>query len=129
MTAPRNSWPRSATVVSVAEDPVADDTPDQDAVVLAFPGVEADTRLRDLVGEVLREERHRQGRTLADVADAAAVSVPYLSEVERGRKEVSSDVLHAIHEALGISLGDVLERSTRRLAPRAQRRGPALLAA
>ena len=107
-------------------DPLPDD---HDAEILAFPGVDPGARLRDVVGEVLREERHRQGRTLTDVAEEAAVSVPYLSEVERGRKEVSSDVLHAIHEALGIGLGDVLERSTQRLRPRAQGRGPALLAA
>lgn len=109
---------------------MADPQPEEhDAEILAFPRVDPDVRLRDVVGEVLRDERHRQGRTLADVAEEAAVSVQYLSEIERGRKEVSSDVLHAVHEALGIGLGDVLERSTRRLAPRAQGRGPALLAA
>ncbi|MEV7996569.1 helix-turn-helix transcriptional regulator, partial [Streptomyces sp. NPDC086077] len=40
---------------------------------------------RDLVGEVLRRERLAQQRTLKDVADAARISMPYLSEVERGR--------------------------------------------
>lgn len=82
-----------------------------------------------MVGEVLRAERLRQERTLADVAAEAAVSVPYLSEVERGRKEVSSDVLYAIHRALGLELDDLLDRAVRRLAPRAQGRGPILLAA
>ena len=42
---------------------------------------------REVVGRELREERHRQGRTLADVAGEAGVSTQYLSEVERGRKE------------------------------------------
>jgi len=76
-------------------------------------------RLRTLIGDVLREERHDQERTLADVADAAAVSLPYLSEVERGTKEVSSDLLAAICDALDLELADVLERAVHRLRPRA----------
>ena len=72
-------------------------------------------RLRDVVGDVLREQRLDQDRTLADVAEEAAVSLPYLSEVERGRKDVSSDVLHSICDALDLPLADVLERSVGRL--------------
>lgn len=72
-------------------------------------------RLRDVVGDVLRDERHRQERTLADVADEAAVSLPYLSEVERGVKEVSSDLLDAIGTALDLPLVEILERSAERL--------------
>ncbi|EFC81620.1 helix-turn-helix domain-containing protein [Parafrankia sp. EUN1f] len=64
--------------------------------------------LRDLYGEALRRLRREQGRTLRDVADAAQVSMPYLSEVERGRKEASSEVLAAICRALGIRLVDLL---------------------
>ena len=56
---------------------------------------------REVVGRELREERHRQGRTLADVAGAAGVSTQYLSEVERGRKEPSSEVLGAIRAHSG----------------------------
>jgi transcriptional regulator with XRE-family HTH domain len=82
-----------------------------------------DAGFRDVIGEVLREERHRQGRTLADVAEAAAVSLPYLSEVERGAKDVSSDLLGAMHRALGLELDEVLERATQRLRPRAQSGG------
>jgi len=63
---------------------------------------------RDLVGDVLRRERLAQERTLKDVADAARISMPYLSEVERGRKEASSEVLAAAAHALGLSLGDLL---------------------
>ncbi|WBO68174.1 helix-turn-helix domain-containing protein [Streptomyces camelliae] len=63
---------------------------------------------RDLVGEVLRRERRAQDRTLKDVADAARISLPYLSEVERGRKEASSEVLAAAAHALGLDLGDLL---------------------
>ncbi|MEU0675884.1 helix-turn-helix transcriptional regulator [Streptomyces sp. NPDC006172] len=73
---------------------------------------------RDLVGDVLRRERRAQGRTLKDVSDAARVSVPYLSEVERGRKEASSEVLAAAAHALGLGLGDLLARAQHELAPR-----------
>ena len=64
--------------------------------------------LRTMLGDVLRRTRREQGRTLADVARAAKVSMPYLSEVERGRKEASSEVLAAICDALGIELSDLL---------------------
>lgn len=67
--------------------------------------------LRDLVGDVLRRERLAQERTLKDVADAARISMPYLSEVERGRKEASSEVLAAAAHALGLGLGDLLGRA------------------
>lgn len=63
---------------------------------------------RDLIGDVLRRERLAQERTLKDVADAARISMPYLSEVERGRKEASSEVLAAAAHALGLGLGDLL---------------------
>jgi len=64
--------------------------------------------LRMVVGDVLRRTRREQRRTLADVADAANVSMPYLSEVERGRKEASSEILAAICAALGIDLAGLL---------------------
>ncbi|MFB8246813.1 helix-turn-helix domain-containing protein [Streptomyces sp. NPDC001046] len=66
---------------------------------------------RNLVGDVLRRERLAQERTLKDVADAARISMPYLSEVERGRKEASSEVLAAAAQALGLGLGDLLARA------------------
>ncbi|MFJ3307113.1 helix-turn-helix domain-containing protein [Streptomyces sp. NPDC086549] len=66
---------------------------------------------RDLVGDVLRRERRAQERTLKDVADAARISMPYLSEIERGRKEASSEVLAAAAHALGLGLGDLLSRA------------------
>lgn len=72
-------------------------------------------RLRDVIGQVLRDERLDQERTLAEVADRASVSLPYLSEVERGVKEVSSDVLAAICDALELPLDRVLERSVHRI--------------
>jgi transcriptional regulator with XRE-family HTH domain len=83
---------------------------------------------RDLVGDVLRRERLAQERTLKDVADAARISMPYLSEVERGRKEASSEVLAAAAQALGLNLGDLLslagDELTRRTTTSLRRRTP-----
>lgn len=64
--------------------------------------------LRSILGDVLRRTRLEQGRTLADVARAARVSMPYLSELERGLKEGSSEILAAICDALRIDLADLL---------------------
>ncbi len=64
--------------------------------------------LRTVLGAVLRRRRLAQTRTLADVAAEARVSLPYLSELERGRKEASSEVLGAVCDALGVELADVL---------------------
>jgi XRE family transcriptional regulator, stress-response regulator len=71
--------------------------------------------LRNTLGDVLRRIRLRQGRTLAEVAKLARVSLPYLSELERGRKEASSEVLAAICEALEVSLPDVLAEVRREM--------------
>ncbi|MEU1148489.1 helix-turn-helix transcriptional regulator [Streptomyces sp. NPDC005901] len=71
---------------------------------------------RDVVGDVLRRERLAQERTLKDVADAARISMPYLSELERGRKEASSEVLAAAARALGLGLPDLLSLAQTRLA-------------
>jgi transcriptional regulator with XRE-family HTH domain len=71
---------------------------------------------RDVVGAELRRERHRQQRTLADVAGDAGVSTQYLSEVERGRKEASSEILGAIQGALGLRLVDLTVRVTQTLS-------------
>jgi len=64
--------------------------------------------VRHLVGEVLREERVRQGRTLRDVSVKATVSLGYLSEVERGVKEASSECLAAICGALDLPQSSLL---------------------
>ncbi|WP_327731773.1 MULTISPECIES: helix-turn-helix domain-containing protein [unclassified Streptomyces] len=76
---------------------------------------------RDLVGDVLRRERLAQERTLKDVADEARISMPYLSEVERGRKEASSEVLAAAAQALGLGLGDLLSLAQTELTRHATR--------
>ncbi|SNQ49820.1 Helix-turn-helix protein [Frankia canadensis] len=72
--------------------------------------------LRRLVGQALRRRRLTQGRTLRDVADAARVSMPYLSEIERGLKEASSEVLAAICRALHVRLADLLDEVRQELA-------------
>ena len=64
--------------------------------------------LRDAVGSALRRIRLDAGLTLREVAAGAAVSMPYLSEIERGRKEPSSEVLAGICRALGLTLVDLL---------------------
>lgn len=63
--------------------------------------------LRQLLGDVLRRLRVRQGRTLREVSASARVSLGYLSEVERGRKEASSELLSAICAALDTPLSQV----------------------
>ncbi|WP_405813134.1 helix-turn-helix domain-containing protein [Streptomyces sp. NBC_01390] len=77
---------------------------------------------RDLVGDVLRRERLAQERTLKDVADEARISMPYLSELERGRKEASSEVLAAAAHALGLGLGDLLSLAQSELTRHARSR-------
>jgi len=64
--------------------------------------------LRRVLGEGLRRTRLEQGRTLADVAAAARVSMQYLSELERGRKEASSEILDALCDALTVDFADLL---------------------
>jgi len=81
---------------------------------------------REAVGHELREERQAVGRTLADVAGQAGVSTQYLSEIERGRKEPSSELLQAVAGALDLRLVDLTTRVARRLG---QVRGPVCLAA
>ena len=79
------------------------------------PGQRTRPLLRTTLGDVLRRIRLRQGRTLAEVAKLARVSLPYLSELERGRKEASSEVLAAICEALEVELPEVLAEVRREM--------------
>jgi transcriptional regulator with XRE-family HTH domain len=74
------------------------------------------TLLRELIGESLREERVAQGRTLREVSKAAQVSLGYLSEVERGQKEASSELLAAMCAALELPLSVVLNLVSEKLA-------------
>ena len=102
--------------------------------ILAFPSPDRPRRpapeplWREAVGHELRSERHRQVRTLADVAERAGISTQYLSEVERGRKEPSSEVLAAIQGSLGLRLVDLTTRVTRGLGDLSSPSGPVCLA-
>lgn len=73
--------------------------------------------LRELLGHALRTRRHEQGRTLAQVAAKAGISMQHLSDVERGRKDASSEVLAAACGALGLTLGDVLRDAGAHILP------------
>lgn len=64
--------------------------------------------LREALGDSLRRTRVAQSRTLREVSNTARVSLGYLSEVERGRKEASSELLNAICHALDVPLSDVM---------------------
>ncbi|MEY9212289.1 helix-turn-helix transcriptional regulator [Thermobifida halotolerans] len=72
--------------------------------------------LRHLIGDALRRARRERGLTLREVAEASQVSLPYLSEIERGRKEPSSEVLAAVYRALDLRLADLLGDVTDRLS-------------
>ena len=63
---------------------------------------------RRLLGEVLRSQRMRQGRTLRQVSADARVSLGYISEIERGHKEASSELLASICDALDVPLSEIL---------------------
>ena len=85
---------------------------------------------REVTGAVLRDERRRQQRTLGDVAGRAGMSVQYLSELERGRKEASSEMLAAACGSLGLGLAEFARRCAGAITSAATRpTGPLLLAA
>ncbi len=64
--------------------------------------------LRNEIGDVLRDTRLTQGKTLRNVSSGARVSLGYLSEVERGQKEASSELLASICDALDMPMSSVL---------------------
>jgi transcriptional regulator with XRE-family HTH domain len=72
--------------------------------------------LRRVIGDALRARRQGQHRTLREVSTAAKVSLGYLSEIERGQKEASSELLAAICDALGARLSEVLSDVSNTLA-------------
>jgi transcriptional regulator with XRE-family HTH domain len=76
--------------------------------------------VRQLIGESLREERVAQARTLREVSKAAQISLGYLSEVERGQKEASSELLAAICAALDLPLSAVLNVVSEKMAQHEQ---------
>lgn len=72
--------------------------------------------LREELGEVLRYRREMKGFTLRDLSARANVSLSYLSEIERGQKEVSSEVLASIAQALNYPLSQILREASLNLA-------------
>ncbi|MGW0175158.1 helix-turn-helix domain-containing protein [Rhodococcus sp. NPDC003322] len=72
--------------------------------------------LREALGDSLRRTRVAQSRTLREVSSSARVSLGYLSEVERGRKEASSELLAAICDALDVPLAEVLHEVSETLS-------------
>ncbi|MEP6562617.1 MAG: helix-turn-helix transcriptional regulator [Nakamurella sp.] len=96
----------------------------------ATPAAHREPLWREVTGAVLRSERQRQQRTLAQVAERAGMSVQYLSELERGRKEASSEMLAAACGSLGLSIGEFARRCARSVdSVTARPGGPVLLAA
>jgi len=84
--------------------------------------------LREAIGGTIRRARTERRRTLRDVSRDARVSLGYLSEIERGRKEPSSELLAAICDALALSLPELLDDVADSLRPDTPRRVPARLA-
>lgn len=73
-----------------------------------MPGAGREPLLREALGEALRDIRTRNGMTLRELSDLAAISPGYLSELERGRKEVSSELLASVCQGLSVSVSDVM---------------------
>jgi transcriptional regulator with XRE-family HTH domain len=104
------------------------------AEILHFP----EPLWREAIGQRLRATREEQGDRLVDVAERAGISPQYLSEIERGRKEPSSEMIAAVTGALGVGLADLLtgiagdlrrRRATSLVVGRRRPAGPVLLAA
>jgi transcriptional regulator with XRE-family HTH domain len=72
--------------------------------------------LRHEIGDVLRDYRLERQMTLRDVSSSASVALGYLSEVERGQKEASSEILHSIAGALDVPLSQLIRETANRLA-------------
>jgi hypothetical protein len=84
---------------------------------------------REVLGRRLRDLRRARGERLTDTAARAGMSPQYLSELERGRKDPSSEILAAAAGALGVPLREVVRLAHADLARGAGPRGPVLLAA
>jgi len=72
--------------------------------------------VRQEIGDVLRDLRLQRGRTLRQVAGRASVALGYLSEVERGQKEASSEILAAVAEALDVPISSIMREVGDRLS-------------
>ena len=78
-------------------------------------GASRELSLREAIGQVLRELRTRDRKTLREVSEKAGVSLGYLSEVERGQKEASSELLSSIADSLGVGTPQMLRMVADRL--------------
>jgi transcriptional regulator with XRE-family HTH domain len=72
--------------------------------------------VRQEIGDVLRDFRQQKGRTLRQVASRASVALGYLSEVERGQKEASSEILAAVADALDVPISVIMREVSDRMA-------------
>lgn len=72
--------------------------------------------VRQEIGDVLRDFRQQKGRTLRQVAGRASVALGYLSEVERGQKEASSEILASVADALDVPISVIMREVADRLA-------------
>jgi transcriptional regulator with XRE-family HTH domain len=100
------------------------------ADILQFPRKRAPEPLwREVLGRSLRAAREEQGGRLVDVAERAGISPQYLSEIERGRKEPSSEMIAAVTGALGIELADLLAEISVGVRQHTRPAGPVLMAA
>jgi transcriptional regulator with XRE-family HTH domain len=100
------------------------------------PDREPEPLWREVLGRSLRKAREEQGGRLVDIAERAGISPQYLSEIERGRKEPSSEMIAAVTGALGVDLADLLvgiagavRRQGAGLAAGRRPAGPVLMAA
>ena len=91
--------------------------------------VPAEPLWREVLGRRLRDLRRTRGERLTDTAARAGISPQYLSELERGRKDPSSEILAATAGALGVPLREIVRLAHADLARGAGARGPVLLAA
>ncbi len=79
------------------------------------PPIDAEPLWREVLGERLRELRRQHRETLAETSSRAGISPQYLSEIERGRKEPSSEMIAALAGALGTSLAGLTQQVARDL--------------
>lgn len=98
------------------------------------PDPEPEPLWREALGRKLRASREEQGGRLVDIAERAGISPQYLSEIERGRKEPSSEMIAAVTGALGVELADLLiniagDVRRRHTTVRSRPAGPVLMAA
>lgn len=73
--------------------------------------------VRSAIGDVLKDLRLEQGKTLRDISGSARVALGYLSELERGQKEASSEVIDALAEALGVPTYQIVVEAGYRMMP------------